>query len=224
MAYYGSYIVLLPFLLLTFYAQYKVKSTYKKYLKVGNQKNLSGFEVARRILDRNGLRDVKISQSRGELSDHYNPRSKQVNLSSKVYNGKSISSIAIAAHEVGHAIQHSKSYVPLVFRSKLAPIASISSKAVTPLIILGIIVGRTGFFDIGIMLFSAVLLFQLVTLPVEFNASKRALNQLTTQGLVYNDEQKKAKKVLNAAALTYVAALAVSVGQLIRLFILRGRD
>ena len=224
MAYYGSYIVLLPFLLLTFYAQHKVKSTYKKYLKVGNQKNLSGFEVARKILDRNGLRDINISQSRGELSDHYNPRSKQVNLSSKVYNGKSISSIAIAAHEVGHAIQHSKSYVPLVFRSKLAPIASISSKAVTPLVLIGVFTDLTGLIDLGIMIFSVILLFQLITLPVEFNASKRALNQLTTQGLVYNDEQNKAKKVLNAAALTYVAALAVSIGQLLRLFLLRGRD
>lgn len=221
--YYASYIVMIPFLIFAMYAQGKVKSTFAKYLKVGNKRNLTGYEVARTILDRNGLNNVKVELSnRGMLSDHYDPRAKVVRLSNEVYSGRTMSSISVAAHEVGHAIQHANAYAPLAFRSMLAPVASIASRSVMFIVILGLIFGMTGLIDIGIMVFLVVILFQTITLPVEFNASSRALVQLKEQGLVYDDEITHSKKVLNAAALTYVAAVATSVGQLIRLLILRG--
>lgn len=224
MGYYSSYIVMIPFLLFTFYSQSKVKSTFGKYLEVKNKRGLTGYEVAQMILKRNGLNEVRVeASSRGGLSDHYDPRSKVIRLSSQVYSGQSISSISVAAHEVGHAIQHAKAYKPLTFRSLLAPVASIASRSVMFIVILGLITDITGLIDLGILVFMAVLLFQLVTLPVEFNASSRALKQLQGQGIIYQDELPMSKKVLNAAALTYVAAVAASLGQLLRLLILRGR-
>jgi len=223
MGYYSSYIVMIPFLIFTFYAQHKVKSTFDKYTKVKNKKGLTGAEVAKKIIQRNGLNDVTVKQSnRGKLSDHYNPRTKTIELSPEVYSGQSMSAVSVAAHEVGHAIQHAKAYAPLKFRSALAPVASFASKSVMFIIIGGFIFGITGLIDLGIIVFSVVILFQIVTLPVEFNASSRAISQLEGQGLVYEDELKDSKKVLNAAALTYVAAAAASVGHLIRLLILRG--
>jgi Zn-dependent membrane protease YugP len=214
---------MIPFLIFTMYAQNKVKSTFRKYLQVANRKGLTGFDVARIILDKNGLADIKIEKSnRGLLSDHYDPMSRVVRLSNEVYAGRSMSSISVAAHEVGHAIQHSEAYAPLTFRSMLAPVASIASKSVFAIIFGGVIFGITGLIDLGIIVFSVVLLFQLVTLPVEFNASSRALVQLKAQGLVYEDEVLSSKKVLDAAALTYVAAVAASVGQLLRLIMIRG--
>ena len=221
--YYSSYIIMLPFLIFTMYAQNRVKSTFRKYLQVPNRKGLTGFDVARMILDRNGLSNIQIERStRGSLSDHYDPMKKVVRLSNEVYSGRSISSISVAAHEVGHAIQHSQAYMPLTFRSMLAPVASIASKSVFMIIFAGIIFGITGLIDLGIIVFSVVLIFQIVTLPVEFNASSRALVQLRSQGLVYDDEIINSKRVLNAAALTYVAAVAASVGQLMRLLLIRG--
>jgi len=222
MGYYGSYIVMIPFLIFTFYAQHKVKSTFDKYTKVKNRKGLNGAEVARMIIKRNGLTDVSVEKSnRGKLSDHYDPRTKTVRLSPEVFSGQSMSAVSVAAHEVGHAMQHAKAYAPLKFRSFLAPAASFASRSVMFIIIGGFIFGISGLFDLGIIVFSVVILFQIVTLPVEFNASARALSELEGQGLVYNDEIPDSKKVLNAAALTYVAAAAASVGHLIRLIILR---
>jgi len=224
MGYYSSYIVMIPFLIFTFYAQHKVKSTFDKYTKVKNRRGLTGAEVASMIIQRNGLGDVSVERSnRGKLSDHYDPRTKTIRLSPEVYSGQSMSAVSVAAHEVGHAIQHAKAYAPLKFRSLLAPVASFASKSVMFIIIGGFIFGITGLIDLGIIVFSVVILFQIVTLPVEFNASSRALSELEGQGLVYNDEIPDSKKVLNAAALTYVAAAAASVGQLIRLLILRDR-
>jgi Zn-dependent membrane protease YugP len=224
MGYYSSYIVMIPFLIFTFYAQHKVKSTFKKYTQVRNRRGLSGAEVANMLIQRNGLTDVSIERSnRGQLSDHYDPRSKTVRLSPEVYSGQSMSAVSVAAHEVGHAIQHAKAYAPLKFRSVLAPAASFASRSVMFIIIGGFIFGITGLIDLGIIIFSIVILFQIVTLPVEFNASSRALTQLESEGIVYTDEINDSKKVLNAAALTYVAAAAASVGHLIRLLILRDR-
>ena len=201
-----------------------MKSTFDKYTKVKNRRGLTGAEVAKMLIQRNGLRDVSVERSnRGRLSDHYNPRNKTVSLSPEVYSGQSMSAVSVAAHEVGHAIQHEKAYAPLQFRSLLAPVASFASRSVMFIIIGGLIFGITGLIDLGIIVFSVVILFQIVTLPVEFNASARALSELEGQGIVYNDEIQHSKKVLNAAALTYVAAAAASVGQLIRLLILRGR-
>jgi len=215
---------MIPFLIFTFYAQHKVKSTFKKYTQVRNRKGLSGAEVANMLIQRNGLTDVSVERSnRGQLSDHYDPRSKTVRLSPEVYSGQSMSAVSVAAHEVGHAIQHAKAYAPLKFRSILAPAASFASRSVMFIVIGGFIFGITGLIDLGIIIFSIVILFQIVTLPVEFNASSRALTQLESQGIVYTDEISDSKKVLNAAALTYVAAAAASVGHLIRLLILRDR-
>lgn len=224
MGYYTSYIVMIPFLIFTFYAQHKVKSTFIKYTKVKNRRGLTGAQVASTIIQRNGLVDVSVERSnRGKLSDHYDPRTKTIRLSPEVYSGQSMSAVSVAAHEVGHAIQHAKAYGPLTFRSLLAPVASFASRSVMFFVIGGFIFGITGLIDLGIIVFSVVVLFQIVTLPVEFNASSRALSELEGQGLVYNDEISDSKKVLNAAALTYVAAMAASVGHLIRLLVLRGR-
>lgn len=223
MVFYGSYIVMIPFLIFTFYAQHKVKSTFNKYTKVKNRRGLTGAQVASTIIQRNGLVDVSVERSnRGKLSDHYDPRTKTIRLSPEVYSGQSMSAVSVAAHEVGHAIQHANAYAPLTFRSLLVPVASFASRSVMFFVIGGFIFGITGLIDLGIIVFSVVILFQIVTLPVEFNASSRALSELEGQGLVYNDEISYSKKVLNAAALTYVAAMAASVGHLIRLLVLRG--
>jgi Zn-dependent membrane protease YugP len=223
MVFYGSYIVMIPFLIFTFYAQHKLISTFNKYTKVKNRRGLTGAQVASTIIQRNGLGDVSVERSnRGKLSDHYDPRTKTIRLSPEVYSGQSMSAVSVAAHEVGHAIQHAKAYGPLTFRSLLAPVASIASRSVMFIIMGGFIFGITGLFDLGIIVFSVVILFQIVTLPVEFTASSRALSELEGQGLVYNDEISISKKVLNAAALTYVAAMAASVGHLIRLLVHRG--
>lgn len=216
MEYYSSWITfVLPFLLLAFYAQYKIKSTYNKFSKVSSGTINSGADVARIILDRNGLRNVRINQVGGTLSDHYDPRTKTVNLSRDVYRGNSISSVSIAAHEVGHALQDAEEYIPLKIRSAIVPIANLGSRFVWPMIFLGVAI--TPFFiELGIALFLGVILFQVVTLPVEFNASSRAIAQLEN-GIIEMDQIKGSKKVLRAAALTYVTAALVSVGELFRI-------
>ncbi len=216
-------IFLIPAIILAFYAQIKVKSTFKKYLKVQSNRNTTGAQVARAILDKNGLYDVQIETVGGYLSDHYDPRVRKLRLSPQVYSGTSIASISVAAHEVGHAIQHGTGYIPLTFRNTIAPIASFGSQAVWLLVFGGFILGFPQLIDIGILLYLGVVIFQVVTLPVEFNASSRAIEQLEVNGLITVDETKPSKKVLNAAALTYVAALAVSMAQLLRLIILRNR-
>lgn len=224
MFYYDSTILLLiPALLLSFYAQSKVMKTYGKYLRYENSKNLTGMEVARRILDSNNLYNVEIIETPGELSDHYDPRTKKVNLSPAVYRGNSISSMSIAAHEVGHAIQDSVGYYPLKFRSALAPVASLSSHVVWILIMLGFMLQIMSLLNIGIILFSIVVLFQIITLPVEFNASKRALDNLKT-GFVSEYEISGSREVLKAAALTYVAAALTGIMQLLRFILLSKRN
>ncbi|NLI59972.1 MAG: zinc metallopeptidase [Clostridiales bacterium] len=220
----SSLVILLPALILSFYAQYKVQNTYSRFLKVGNYGGYTGAEVARRILDSQGLEDISVNRVGGYLSDHYDPRRKVIRLSEQVYNGRSIASIGVAAHEAGHAIQHARGYTPLSIRNAIVPIASFASQAAFIFIFLGLFLGAgTMLVDVGILLFAAVVAFQLITLPVEFNASSRAVELLSGQGFVTGSEETSVRKVLNAAALTYVAAAASAIAQLLRLLMLRGR-
>ncbi|MBA2173892.1 zinc metallopeptidase [Halobacillus locisalis] len=203
-------------MIIPIWAQSKVKRTYKKYSKVAISSSLSGAEVARKILDDNGLYNVSVEEVRGKLSDHYDPRSKVVRLSSDNFHGRSAAGAAVAAHEVGHAIQDAQEYAFLRFRSALVPVASFGSNISIFLIIGGFIFGMTGLALAGIIFFAAAVLFQLVTLPVEFDASNRAMSQLVSTGIIRNDEERKTKKVLNAAAMTYVAAALVALMELVR--------
>lgn len=207
-------------ILIPIWAQMKVKSAYKKYSKVASSSQMSGREVARRILDTNGLYDVSVEETRGVLSDHYDPRSKVVRLSSDNYHGHSVAAAAIAAHEVGHAIQDQQEYSFLRFRSTLVPVASFGSNASWIFILIGMFAQLPGMLLLGIILMAAGVLFQFVTLPVEFNASNRAMDQVVSLGIIRNDEERETKKVLNAAALTYVAAAAVAVLELVRLLLI----
>lgn len=217
----GSYIVYFAIiLLLPLYAQMKVKSTYNKYSKVRSTSGMSGAQVARTILDANGLHDVKVIESRGFLSDHYNPMTKVVALSSHNYHEASVAGSAIAAHEVGHAIQHKEAYSFLTLRHKLVPLANISSNASWIFVMIGIFASLTNMLLLGIVLLAVGVVFQFVTLPVEFNASSRAMDQMVSLGIIRNEEERHAKKVLSAAALTYVAATAVAVLELLRLVLI----
>lgn len=216
-------ILLIPALIISFWAQSKVNSTYNKYKKVRTINGYSGQQVARMILDEAGLLDVRIEQINSKLGDHYDPSNKVLRLSPEVYNEATISSAGIAAHEVGHAIQHKEAYKPLNIRNAIVPVVNFSSNISWLLFFLGIIMGFKGLTILGILLFSAVVIFQLITLPVEFNASNRALNILTDRGILYGDESKGAEKVLNAAAMTYVAATLMAISQLIRLIVISGR-
>lgn len=207
---------MLPFIALAAWAQFKVKSTYNKYSSIKNDTNLSGAEVARIILDRNNLQHVQIRQVNGVLSDHYDPRTQVVSLSPGVYQSTSIAAAGVAAHEVGHAMQHAKGYVPLKIRSAIAPVVSLTSNFVWLMIAIGFMFQSNSLIQIGVMFFAGTVLFQLVTLPVEFNASSRAIKQLQN-GLIGPSEVSGAKSVLNAAALTYVAATLTAIAQLVRL-------
>ncbi|MCG8549239.1 MAG: zinc metallopeptidase [Desulfobacterales bacterium] len=224
--YYSSMFILFPAIIFAMYAQAKVKSTFYKYLRVRNNRDITGAQAARRILEQNDLYDVPIERARGALSDHYDPRKRVLRLSDEVYNGTSIASVSVAAHEVGHALQHAHSYGPLKIRNAIAPTVGFASQAAMPLVILGLFLGSGGslLMDIGIYLYSFAVFFQVITLPVEFNASSRAIVQLEANGLINNEEKPRAKKVLNAAAMTYVAAMAVAIFNLLRLIMLRDRD
>lgn len=215
-------IILIPAMLFAMYAQTKVKTTFNKYLRVNSTKGYTGVQVARMILDSKGLQNIPVQLTNGHLSDHYDPRKKVLSLSSAVYNGTSVASLGVAAHEVGHAVQHASGYTPLMVRNSLAPIANLGSQAAWILFFIGLIFIPI-FMDIGILFFSAAVLFQIITLPVELNASKRALMFLESQNILSSNEIIPAKKVLNAAALTYVGATVVAVSQLARLLLLRGR-
>lgn len=220
--YYGTgMIFIIPALILSLYAQAKVNNAFSKYLRVPSHSGYTGREVARTILDRNGLHDVRVEHVGGQLTDHYDPRTKVLRLSTNVYNGTSIAALSVAAHEVGHAIQHGEGYFPLILRNNIAPIANIGARFVWVLILLGFLISPE-LLEAGIILYLAVVLFQVITLPVEFNASNRALAQLQT-GFVTTDEIGPAKEVLSAAALTYVAATLVAIGQLLRLISLSNR-
>ncbi len=218
-------ILVLPAILLSVYAQHKVNSTFNKYANVLSQRGLTACDVAKMILQRNGLDHIPVEHVNGKLSDHYDPKAKVIRLSDSVYNSTSIASIGVAAHECGHAIQHATSYSPLSIRNSIYPVVNISSNLSMPLIILGFILGIANLVEIGIILFAAVVLFQIITLPVEFNASRRALAILDENGILASDELKSTKKVLSAAALTYVAAAIVAVANLLRLILIfRDRD
>ncbi|WP_058485314.1 zinc metallopeptidase [Defluviitalea phaphyphila] len=219
------YIILVfPAIILTMYAQSKVNSTFNKYLKVRSIRGYTGAETAKALLQYAGIYDVKIEMIPGQLTDHYDPRSKTLRLSSAVYNGQSIASLGVAAHEVGHAIQHHRGYVFLVLRNSIVPIVNIGSRMAMPLIMLGLLFSYT-LIEVGILLFAGVVLFQIITLPVELNASGRAIKILEAQGFLADNEIGSAKKVLNAAALTYVASAAVAVANLLHLLLrFGGRD
>ncbi|HHT69757.1 MAG TPA: zinc metallopeptidase [Firmicutes bacterium] len=223
MFYDPTFILVLPALFFAMYAQFKVNSTFARYLRERSYAGLTGGQVARQILDDNGLHNVSVERIQGQLTDHYDPRSSTVRLSSDVYNGTSVAAIGVAAHEVGHAVQHAKNYGPLALRTGLFPVASIGSQMAMPLFVLGFLLSFDVLMLVGIWFFIAALGFQLVTLPVEFNASRRALGFLDAGGYLNRAEVPKAKAVLNAAALTYVAAVAVSATQLLRLLLLRGQ-
>ncbi|HVP14420.1 MAG TPA: zinc metallopeptidase [Terriglobales bacterium] len=219
-----TFVLLIPAFILAMWAQWRVQSTYQKMSRVRAANGMTGRDMARAIMQRNGISDVGIEEIGGVLSDHYDPRTKKVRLSPGNYEGDSLASIAVAAHEVGHVLQHATGYAPLMARSAIAPAAGFASGAALPLFLIGLIFRSSlSFFlmDLGILLFAAALLFQLITLPVEFNASKRALAQLTETGSIAPDEVAGAKKVLDAAALTYVASAGVAALQLLRLLLLR---
>lgn len=216
----GFLIYFILLLIIPMWAQFKLKRTYGKYSKVRSTSGHTGAEVARIILDQNGLSDVKVVESRGMLSDHYNPLTKVVALSSHNYHEASVAGTAVAAHEVGHAIQDAEAYSFLRLRHRLVPIVNISSNASWIFIMIGLFSAWSDALLIGIVLLAAGVVFQLITLPVEFNASSRAMNQLLSHNIIRNNEERHAKKVLNAAAMTYVAATAVAVLELARLLLI----
>lgn len=218
-------IVLIPAILFAMYAQGKVATAYRRYANVRNTSGLTGAQVARLILDANGLSDVPVNRIAGNLTDNYNPLQRTMNLSEAVYGTPSVASISIAAHEAGHAIQHSTSYAPLKFRNAIVPVVNLGSMAAWPLLFIGLIIGSgTGdlLFNLGVILFMGVVVFHVVTLPVELDASRRAIAQLVSVGAVSNEQEADAaQKVLSAAALTYIAALAMAVANLLRIFLMR---
>ena len=217
------YILIIISCVIALIAQVKVKSTYNRYAKVASSKGMTGAMVAEQLLRSQGIYDVSVQRISGSLTDNYNPRYKTLNLSDSVYNSTSVAAIGVAAHETGHAIQHAQGYGPLSFRTALFPFANIGSRLSWIFIIAGVIFGSTNVLvDIGILMFSLAVLFQLVTLPVEFNASSRALKLLESEGYLYGDENRQARKVLTAAAMTYVAAAATAILQLVRLIYLFG--
>lgn len=213
--------ILIPAIILAFWANSLVKSNYRKYKQVKNNISMTGSEVALHILQKNGIYDVPVVAVEGELTDHYEPRKREVRLSKDIFYGETVSSAAIAAHEVGHALQHAQSYVPLKIRHAIFPVARFGSTAAFPLFFLGFLFSTPFLMDLGIAFFIAALAFQLVTLPVEFNASQRAFKELSNDLVIDPNEMFGVKKVLNAAALTYVAAALMSLLQVLRLLVLR---
>ncbi len=220
-----TYILVLAGALICIAASARVNSTFSRYSTVRSHSGMTGREAAEQILHRNGIYDVQVIHIPGNLTDHYNPSKKTLGLSDTVYNSSSVAAIGVAAHECGHAVQHATGYAPLSIRGALVPVANIGSMAAWPLIIIGLLLnGQTSalFINLGILLFTAAILFQIVTLPVEFNASGRAIKVLETSGMLYPEEVGSVKKVLGAAALTYVASAAAMILQLLRLIIIAG--
>ena len=210
-------------MLISIAASANVNATYAKYSKIKNRREMTAHEAAQRILSGAGIRDVRVEHVAGNLTDHYDPKNKVVRLSDNVYASTSVAAIGVAAHECGHVIQHYGGYVPIKVRTAIVPVVNVGSKLSWPLILLGVLFGLTNLVDVGIILFLSVLVFQLVTLPVEFNASKRAISVIDNAGILQGEEIKGARKVLNAAALTYVAAAVTTALQVLRLFLLFGR-
>ena len=220
-----TWIIILPALILMIWAQSNINSAYSKYSRVMNRRGMTGYDAARKILDMNGLQNVKIEHIAGRLSDHYDPRTNVVRLSDGVYSSTSVAAIGVAAHEVGHAVQHAVGYAPIRIRNAIVPVVSICSQLAVPLFILGLIFSSSLFVltDIGIILFAAAVVFHLITLPVEINASRRALSTLESTYMLDGEEVSGAKKVLTAAAMTYIASAATALLQLLRLVAIRGR-
>ena len=220
-----TYILVLIGVLICLAASARVRQVFAKYSRVQSRLRLTGKEAAEEILRRNGIYDVRVIHIPGNLTDHYNPGNKTLGLSDTVYQSSSVAAVGVAAHECGHAVQHARGYAPLAIRGALVPVANFGSALAWPLILIGLLItGETSVFliNLGILLFSAAVLFQLVTLPVEFNASRRAVDVLGASGILYQDELSSVKKVLGAAALTYVAGAASAILQLLRLLILTG--
>ncbi|MCI5969703.1 MAG: zinc metallopeptidase [Oscillospiraceae bacterium] len=215
-------VFILPAVIITLWAQIKVKTTFNKYAKIYSQNGITAYDAVRKILDANGLTNVVIEHISGSLTDHYDPKERVIRLSDSVYSSMSVASIGVAAHEAGHAIQHAKSYAPLALRNTVYPVVNISSQAAIPLIFIGFLINSLNLVYLGIILFSAVVLFQLITLPVEFNASGRALKILKDYNILSANELGGAKRVLSAAAMTYVASALVAAAQLLR-FVLMAR-
>lgn len=215
------YIVLvIPAMILGIVAQIKVKTTYNKYSQVSNKRGYTAAEVARRILDKNGLREVSIEMVSGELTDHYDPRTKVVRLSSSVYGSTSVAAIGVAAHEVGHAVQHAESYSPMRLRTAIIPVTNFGCYISPFILLIGFLLWSDPLIIAGIALYSLMAVFQIVTLPVEFNASARALRTLDGESILSRDEIGSAKKVLSAAAMTYVAALIATLASILRLVLI----
>lgn len=225
--YYGFdiyYIILiLPAFLISLFAQIKVSSTFSKFSKTANSKGLTGAEAARRVLLANDVTNVRIERVGGNLTDHFDPRSNVIRLSDAVYNSTSVAAVGVAAHEAGHAVQYAQAYLPIKVRNAILPIVNFGSKFSFIAILLGIILANDLLISVGIILFSFATLFQILTLPVELNASKRAMQTIRAQSLLLDDEASGAKSVLTAAAMTYIAAVVMSVAQLLRLLLLNRR-
>ena len=225
-----TYILVVIGAVICMIASARVKGTFNKYSQLRSMSGMNGAQVAQRVLQAAGIYDVQVRHVSGSLTDHYDPRTKTVNLSDPVYNATSVAALGVAAHECGHAIQHAKNYAPLTIRSALVPIANFGSMLAWPVILIGLLFNTRSsglIIDIGILLFSAAVLFQLVTLPVEFDASRRALVMLRTQGILADDELKYTRRVLKSAALTYVASAAAAILQLLRIILItngRRRD
>lgn len=225
MLYDPTYILVIFAFMLTLFASFGVKATFNKYREVRSVNGLTGSMAARKILDMNGLYHVRVERISGDLTDHFDPKSGVIRLSDSVYDETSVAAIGVAAHEAGHAVQHATNYKPIVVRNSIVPVVNISNALSMPLFFIGLLMGNVGLATAGALLFSAVLIFQLITLPVEFNASSRAVKILETGGMLYDEEVTGAKKVLRAAAMTYVAGTAATALQLLRLLLLvRGRD
>lgn len=218
-----SIIVLIPAMIFALWASANVNSTYKKFSKQLTSSRMTGYDAARRILDANGLRHVNIEQIAGELTDHFDPRANVLRLSGAVYGGTSVSSVGIAAHEAGHAVQYAVGYGPMKFRAAIIPVTNIGSTLAFPIFLVGLLLSYYPLAAFGIILFSLTALFQAVTLPVEFNASRRAMEALESCRVLSGDELGGARKVLRAAALTYVAALASALAQILRLVLVMNR-
>ncbi len=218
-----TYIILvMPALIFAMYAQSKVNTTFNKYQKVSNRRGYTGAEIARKILDMNGLQMVKVERVAGNLTDHFDPKTNIVRLSDATYSSTSVAALGVAAHEVGHAVQHAEGYAPIKVRNSIVPIVQIASYAAWPLAIFGIIFSFSKLATFGVLLFLAVVIFQIITLPVEFNASGRAIKTLGENAILDSDELAASKKVLSAAAMTYVAATIVAIANLLRLLAITG--
>ncbi|MCL2033234.1 MAG: zinc metallopeptidase [Oscillospiraceae bacterium] len=219
-----NYIILvMPAIIFSLWAQHMVKSNFKRYSKIRSANGLTGAAAAQEVLRKGGVSNVRIESVSGSLSDHFDPRDNVIRLSESVYDKQSIAAVGVAAHEAGHALQYANGYAPMKLRAAIIPVTSFGSKLAMPLVILGLVLGYVGLINLGILFFALAVLFQLVTLPVEFNASMRAVRILDEYGLLKQDEMPGAKKVLRAAAMTYVAALAVSLAQLLRLIAMSQR-